>query len=76
MDVGILGRRAKDAAFTPGFTDPINMLMAEYVLATGDRTFMPELERITMEIVNADRARSDRGGIASCRATGGWPATA
>ena len=25
--------------------------MAEYVLATGDRTFMPELERITMEIV-------------------------
>ena len=31
---------------------PINLLMAEYVLATGDRTFMPELERITMEIVN------------------------
>ena len=31
---------------------PINILMAEYVLATGDRTFMPDLERITMEIVN------------------------
>ncbi|RPG13843.1 MAG: acetylesterase [Phycisphaera sp. TMED9] len=31
---------------------PINILMAEYVLATGDRTFMPNLERITMEIVN------------------------
>ena len=31
---------------------PINILMAEYVLATGDRTFMPDLERITMEIVH------------------------
>jgi hypothetical protein len=30
---------------------PVNILMAEYVLATGDRTFMPDLERITMEIV-------------------------
>ncbi|MCH2144623.1 MAG: DUF6288 domain-containing protein [Phycisphaerales bacterium] len=30
---------------------PINILMAEYVLVTGDRTFMPALERITMEIV-------------------------
>jgi hypothetical protein len=31
---------------------PINILMAEYVLVTGDRTFMPALERITMEIVH------------------------
>ncbi|MCP4066833.1 MAG: PDZ domain-containing protein [Phycisphaeraceae bacterium] len=30
---------------------PINILLAEYVLATGDRTFMPNLERITGEIV-------------------------
>jgi hypothetical protein len=30
---------------------PINILMAEYVLATGDRTYMSDLERITMEIV-------------------------
>ncbi|NCF40303.1 MAG: acetylesterase [Planctomycetia bacterium] len=30
---------------------PINILLAEYVLATGDRTFMPALERITGEIV-------------------------
>ena len=30
----------------------VNMLVAEYTLATKDRTFMPELERITMEIVN------------------------
>lgn len=30
---------------------PVNMLMAEYVLATGDRTWMKDLERITMEIV-------------------------
>ncbi|MCH2133709.1 MAG: DUF6288 domain-containing protein [Phycisphaerales bacterium] len=37
---------------------PINMLMAEYVLATGDQTFMPDLERITMEIV---RGQSDVG---------------
>ncbi|MHC5114837.1 MAG: DUF6288 domain-containing protein, partial [Planctomycetota bacterium] len=30
---------------------PVNMLLAEYVLATGDRSFMPDLKRITMEIV-------------------------
>ncbi len=30
----------------------INMLVAEYTLATGDKTFMPDLKRITMEIVN------------------------
>ncbi len=28
----------------------INLLLAEYTLATGDRTFLPDLERITMEI--------------------------
>ncbi|TVS16690.1 MAG: acetylesterase [Planctomycetaceae bacterium] len=37
---------------------PINMLLAEYVLATGDRTVMPDLERITMEIV---RGQSEVG---------------
>ncbi|MFK7962137.1 MAG: DUF6288 domain-containing protein [Phycisphaerales bacterium] len=31
---------------------PVNMLLAEYVLVTGDRQYMPQLERITMEIVN------------------------
>ena len=30
---------------------PINLLLAEYTIATGDRSFMPNLERITMEIV-------------------------
>ena len=30
---------------------PINMLLAEYTLATGDQTFAAELRRITMEIV-------------------------
>jgi alpha-L-arabinofuranosidase len=30
----------------------VNMLVAEYVLATGDRAFMPDLKRITMEIVH------------------------
>jgi hypothetical protein len=30
---------------------PINILLSEYVLATGDRSFMPDLKRITMEIV-------------------------
>jgi hypothetical protein len=30
----------------------VNMLVAEYIIATNDRTFMPDLKRITMEIVN------------------------
>ncbi|MFZ9914858.1 MAG: DUF6288 domain-containing protein, partial [Phycisphaerales bacterium] len=30
---------------------PINMLLAEYTLATGDTAFIPDLRRITMEIV-------------------------
>jgi len=34
------------------FYGPINILLAEYVLATGDRSFMPDLKRITMEIVH------------------------
>jgi len=33
------------------FYGPVNMLLAEYILATGDRSFMPDLKRITMEIV-------------------------
>ena len=31
---------------------PVNILLAEYVLATGDRSFMPDLKRVTMEIVH------------------------
>lgn len=34
------------------FYGPVNILLAEYVLATGDRSFMPDLKRITMEIVH------------------------
>ncbi len=34
------------------FYGPINILLAEYVLATGDRSVMPDLKRITMEIVH------------------------
>ncbi len=34
----------------------VNMLVAEYTLATGDRSFLPDLERITMEIVNGQSA--------------------
>jgi len=30
---------------------PINILLAEYVLVTGDRSVLPALERVTMEIV-------------------------
>jgi hypothetical protein len=30
----------------------VNMLVAEYTLSTGDRAFMPDLKRITMEIVH------------------------
>jgi len=36
----------------------VNMLVAEYVSATGDRRFMPDLRRITMEIV---RGQSEVG---------------
>lgn len=35
---------------------PINMLVAEYTLATGDKTFLPDLKRITMEVVNGQSA--------------------
>lgn len=38
------------------FYGPTNMLIAEYTLATGDRTFMKELERISMEIVDGQSA--------------------
>jgi HEAT repeat protein len=31
---------------------PINLLLAEYTLATGDKTYLPDLRRISMEIVN------------------------
>ena len=31
---------------------PINMLLAEYTLATGDQTFVPDMKRISLEIVN------------------------
>lgn len=34
------------------FYGPINMLLAEYTLATGDKTYLPDLRRITMEIVH------------------------
>ena len=35
---------------------PVNMLLAEYTLATDDRTFQAELERVTMEIVRGQSA--------------------
>ena len=35
---------------------PINMLLAEYTLATGDKTYLPDLKRITMDIVNGQSA--------------------
>lgn len=34
------------------FYGPVNLLLAEYTLATGDETYRPSLRRITMEIVN------------------------
>ena len=30
----------------------MNLLLAEYTLATGDRAFVPDMQRITMEIVH------------------------
>ena len=38
------------------FYGPINMLLAEYTLATGDRSHLPDLRRITMEIVHGQSA--------------------
>ncbi len=35
---------------------PVNILLAEYTLSTGDRSFLPDLERITMEIVQGQSA--------------------
>lgn len=40
------------------FYGPINILLAEYVLATGDRSVLPDLKRITMEIA---RGQSEVG---------------
>lgn len=37
---------------------PVNLLLAEYVLASGDRSVLPALERVTMEIV---RGQSEVG---------------
>ncbi len=38
------------------FYGPINMLLAEYTLATGDKTYVADLKRITMEIVHGQSA--------------------
>ncbi len=35
---------------------PINMLLAEYMLATGDDTYFEDMKRITMDIVNGQSA--------------------
>ena len=35
---------------------PVNILLAEYLLATGDQSFLPDLKRITLEIVNGQSA--------------------
>jgi hypothetical protein len=35
---------------------PVNLLLAEYVLATGDQSVLPDLKRITMEIVRGQSA--------------------
>lgn len=40
------------------FYGPANLLLAEYTLATGDKSFLPDLERVTMEIV---RGQSEVG---------------
>lgn len=38
------------------FYGPVNLLLAEYTLATDDKTYLPDLERITMEIVRGQSA--------------------
>ena len=34
------------------FYGPINLLLAEYTLATGDKTYLPDMRRISLEICN------------------------
>ena len=38
------------------FYGPVNLLLAEYILATGDKSYLPDLKRITMEIVSGQSA--------------------
>lgn len=38
------------------FYGPVNILLAEYTLATDDQSFMPDLKRVTLEIVNGQSA--------------------
>ena len=38
------------------FYGPVNLLLAEYTLATGDETYLPDMKRITMEIVDGQSA--------------------
>ncbi|MFP6762671.1 MAG: DUF6288 domain-containing protein, partial [Planctomycetaceae bacterium] len=38
------------------FYGPVNILLAEYTLATGDRTYLSDLKRVTMEIVHGQSA--------------------
>ncbi len=38
------------------FYGPITILVAEYIMATGDEEFLPELERLAMEIVRGQSA--------------------
>ncbi|MCP4192569.1 MAG: acetylesterase [Planctomycetaceae bacterium] len=38
------------------FYGPVNLLLAEYILATGDQTFLPSLRRTTKEIVEGQSA--------------------
>lgn len=49
---------------------PINILLAEYTLATGDRTFLPDLRRISMEIA---RGQSGVGSWGHRFVSGGGP---
>ena len=42
----------KTGGFYSWFYGPVNTLIAEYIMATGDKSFLPHLERSAMEVVD------------------------
>ena len=56
QQVAVLSKYAQDEGVRTWQYGYVNILLAEYTLATGDRAFMPDLERITMMVVNGQSA--------------------
>ncbi len=56
QQVEVLSKYAQPSGVRTWQYGYVNILLAEYTLATGDRTFMPDLERITMMVVHGQSA--------------------